>query len=130
MREVYDRGLQRQAIAALGAVVERRAPKGDVVAAEILRNAGEELTRAAASVIERLEMRGEAFRTVLAGGMFRVIPWLADDVTQRLAEVAPRAECPRLEVEPAMGAVHLALQELRGGARVPRYLDSVRPTPA
>ena len=48
VREVYDRGLQRQAIAALGPVVERARADGDVVAAEILSAAGEELTRAAA----------------------------------------------------------------------------------
>ena len=90
----------------------------------------DELTRAAASVVERLGMRGDAFRTVLAGGMFRVIPWLVDEVAARLAEVAPRAGVLRLEVEPAMGAVHLALKELRGGARIPRYLDSVSTTPA
>ena len=130
VREVYDKGLHRQAIAALGPVVERARAEGDVVAAEILRLAASELTRAAASVIERLGMRGDAFHTVLAGGMFRVIPSFADEVTQRLAEVAPRADVLRLEVEPAMGAVHLALKELRGGARIPRYLDSVSTTPA
>lgn len=125
VREVYDKGLRRQAVAALGPVVEGAREQGDVVAAEILRSASTELTRAAASVIERLEMRGHAFRVVLAGGIFRVIPWLCDDVTRRLAEVAPRAAVAKLEVEPAMGAVHLALEELRGSARVPHYIDHV-----
>jgi N-acetylglucosamine kinase-like BadF-type ATPase len=124
VREVYDKGLQKQAIAALGAVVETARAEGDVVASEILRTASGELTRAAASVIERLQMRGDAFRTVLAGGMFRVIPWLVTDVRRRLAEVAPRAEATLLEVEPAMGAVYLAVKELRGGVRVPPYIDS------
>ena len=95
------------------------------MAAEILNAASDELTRAAASVIERLQMRGQAFRIVLAGGMFRVIPWLADDVDRRLAEVAPRATVGALEVEPAMGAVHLALREARGDVRVPPYLDPI-----
>jgi N-acetylglucosamine kinase-like BadF-type ATPase len=125
VREVYDRGLRRQAIAALGPIVERAHIEGDVVASEILRRASAELTLAATSVIERLEMRGHAFRVVLAGGMFRVISWLGEDVTRRLAEVAPRATVTTLDVEPAMGAVHLALQELRGGARVPPYIDTV-----
>ena len=125
VREVYDKGLQRQAIAALGPVVEHAREEGDVVASEILRRASVELTRAAASVIERLEMRGDAFRVVLAGGMFRLIKWLGDDVTRRLAEVAPRATVTPLEVEPAMGAIHLALKELHGGARVPPYIDAI-----
>ena len=124
VREIYDRGLRRQAVAALGVVVERARSEGDFVAAEILGSASEELTRAAASVIERLSMRGESFITVLAGGMFRVIPWLADDVTRRLAEVAPRTTVKTLGVEPAMGAVELALRELKGGVRLPPYIDS------
>jgi len=125
VREVYDRGLQRQAIAAIGVVVERARAAGDIVAAEILNKAGEELTRAAASVISRLEMRGQTFGTVLAGGMFRVIPWLAADVTQRLGEVAPRTTVNTLDVEPAVGAVRLAVRELREGVRVPPYIEAV-----
>nr|MBA3271072.1 hypothetical protein [Acidobacteriota bacterium] len=66
---------------------------------------------------------------VLAGGMFRVIPWLASDVTSRLAEVAPRTVIATLEVEPALGAVQLALREASGGVRVPQYIDSMA-TPA
>jgi hypothetical protein len=79
------------------------------VAAEILHEAGLELTRAAASVIERLGMRGQPFETILSGSMFRLLPWLADDVVRRLAEVAPRSTVSRLTTEPARGAVHLAL---------------------
>jgi N-acetylglucosamine kinase-like BadF-type ATPase len=125
VRAVYDNGLKRHAVAALGGVVERARAAGDVSAAEILHKAGEELAGAAASVITRLEMRGHSFATVLAGGMFKVIPWLAGDVTRRLAEVAPRTTVMRLTVEPAMGAVHLAVRELRGGVRVPPYIEGV-----
>ena len=124
VREVYDKGLQRRAIAALAIVVAHAQNDGDVVAGEILRGASSELTRAAASVIERLEMRGHAFRVILSGGMFRHIPWLVSDVTRRLAEVAPRATVTRLDVEPATGAVQLALSELRGGVRLPPYIDT------
>jgi N-acetylglucosamine kinase-like BadF-type ATPase len=130
VREVYDRGLRRQAVAALGKVVESARAEGDVVAAEIFREAADELTRAAASVIEKLQMRGDTFRVVLAGGMFKVIPALAADITQRLSEVAPRAVVMTLEVEPALGAVHLALREVRGGVRVPPYIDTASSTTA
>jgi len=35
---------------------------------------------------------------------------------------APRGQVKRLEVEPALGAVHLALAEVQGGgARIPSY---------
>lgn len=124
VREVYDKGLRRHLIAALGPLVEQARAERDVVASEILREAADELSRAAMSVVERLEMRGQAFRILLAGGMFRVIPWLAEDVQRRLAEIAPRAAVAPLDVEPALGAVHLALQDVRGGARVPTYVGA------
>ena len=49
------------------------------------------------------------------------MPWLADEVTRRLAEVAPRCQVQILREEPAVGAVWLALAEARGGTQVPRY---------
>lgn len=125
VREVYDHQLPRQAVAALGAIVEAARAEGDIVAAEILNAAADELTRAVGSVIRRLAMRGHAFTTVLAGGMFKVIPWLGVDVTRRLAEVAPRTNVTRLEVEPAVGAVTLALREARGAVKVPPYVENV-----
>ena len=53
----------------------------------------------------------------------RVVPWLADELTRRLVEVAPRSQVQILPDEPAVGAVWLALAEARGEARVPRYAD-------
>jgi glucosamine kinase len=130
VREVYDHQLRREAIAALGPIVDRARGEGDLVAAEILRLASEELARAAASVIGRLQMRGAAFHMLLSGGMFRAIPWLVDDIVRRMAEVAPRAEVTRLMVEPAQGAVHLALDAARGRVKVPPYLEATDATPA
>jgi N-acetylglucosamine kinase-like BadF-type ATPase len=94
----------------------------DAIAADILARAGTELASAAASVIGRLEMRGNAFPTILAGGIFRGIPWLVNDVTRRLSEIAPRTYVRRLEVEPAVGAVRLALAAARGSFAMPTYV--------
>jgi hypothetical protein len=79
-------------------------------------------------VIARLDMRGEQFPILLAGGVLRDSRWLADDVRARLIEVAPRSHVTLLGQEPALGAVRLALAEARGGVRVPPYIDSLRPT--
>jgi hypothetical protein len=67
-------------------------------------------------------MRGDVFPTVLAGGMFKGIPSLAASVTTRLAEVAPRSEVRRLEIEPANGAVTLAIAAARGEVVIPTYV--------
>jgi len=120
-RIVYDRAQPRMAVAALGPLVQRVREAGDAVAGRILERAAEELVLAARSVTARLEMRGEAFGFHLAGSVFRLVPWLVADLTRRLAEVAPRSAVSLLDVEPAMGAVRLALAEARGGAEIPRY---------
>jgi N-acetylglucosamine kinase-like BadF-type ATPase len=120
-RIVYDREQPRSSVAALGPIAQRAAERGDAVAVRILERAAEELVLAARSVTTRLEMRGDAFSFYLAGGAFRVVPWLVDELKRRLVEVAPRAQVESLDQEPAVGAVWLALAETRGGARIPQY---------
>jgi N-acetylglucosamine kinase-like BadF-type ATPase len=115
-------GLQRGAIAGIADVVQQASDAGDAVAADILDRAASELATAAASVVTRLGMRGDVFPTVLAGGIFRGIPSLATALETRLAEVAPRSEVRRLTVEPAHGAVTLALAALRGQVVIPSYI--------
>jgi N-acetylglucosamine kinase-like BadF-type ATPase len=120
-RIVYDREVPRVTVAALGPIVQRVAGQGDAVATRILERAADELGLAARSVATRLEMRGDEFTFYLAGGVFRVVPWLADELPRRLVEVAPRSHVQVLHEEPAVGAVWLALAEARGGAHVPQY---------
>lgn len=130
-RVVYDRELPRMTVAALGPIVQGAAVQGDAVATRILERAADELVLAARSVASRLEMRGDAFTFFLAGGVFRVVPWLAEELPRRLAEVAPRCQVQILHEEPAVGAVWLALADARGAANVPRYkaLDQRRHQP-
>ena len=124
IHEIYYRDLQRQAIAGLACLVQQATDAGDAVAAQILARAGGELAAAAASVITRLGMRGEAFPTVLSGGIFRGVPWLKSDVEARLSEVAPRSVIGVLEVEPAVGAVRLAIATARGTVAIPSYIEA------
>jgi N-acetylglucosamine kinase-like BadF-type ATPase len=120
-RIVYDREQPRMAVAALGPLVQRVGAAGDAVATRILERAADELVLGARSVTSRLEMRGEAFGFHLAGSVFRVVPWLVAELSRRLVEVAPRSSVSILDVEPAVGAVRLALAEARGGAHIPQY---------
>jgi N-acetylglucosamine kinase-like BadF-type ATPase len=120
-RIVYDREQPRMSVAALGPIVQRVAEQGDAVATRILERAADELVLGARSVATRLEMRGAAFTFFLAGGVFRVVPWLTEELPRRLVEVAPRSQAEILTAEPAVGAVWLALAEARGTAQVPRY---------
>jgi len=121
IRETYYRDLRRTAIAGLAPLVQQARDEGDAVAAEILNQAATELTAAASSVITKLGMRGEVFPTILGGGIFKAVPWLAGEVMRLMAEIAPRTESRVLNVEPAVGAVRLAIAEAHGGARLPTY---------
>ncbi len=120
-RIVYDRKWPRASVAALGPIVLGASQRGDAVATRILERAAEELVLAAGSVASKLEMRGDAFPFILAGGVFRGVGWLAEELSRRLVEVAPRSDVRLLDEEPAAGAVRLALAEARGGAQVPKY---------
>lgn len=122
--EIYHQPEGRKAIASLAPIVDQARADGDAAAAEIMIAAADELTRAAASVIARLEMRGEQFPVMLAGSLLKHSEWLAAGVTQRMAEVAPRSTVAPLLHEPAIGAVRLAIAEARGHAHVPPYIDA------
>lgn len=119
---VYNRDVPRKNVATLGPIVQKAHEHGDAVATQILEGAAEELVVAARSVAARLEMRGEAFPFILAGGVFRVVPWLVSELERRLVEVAPRSHVRPLTEEPAVGAVSLALEEASGRAHIPRYV--------
>ena len=119
--EVYDRQLPHHALAQTARLVQQARDEGDEVGTQILEQAAHELVRAARSVIERLHMQEEPVQFVLAGGVFTGVPWLAEELKRRLPATAPRGQVKRLEVEPAMGAVRIALAEAHGGARLPSY---------
>jgi N-acetylglucosamine kinase-like BadF-type ATPase len=120
-RIVYDRETPHSSVAELGPIVQQAGGAGDAVATRILERAADELAIAARSVATNLEMRGDEFTFYLAGGVFRVVPWLVEEMTRRLVEVAPRSTAQALDKEPAMGAVWLALEEARGRVQLPRY---------
>jgi len=122
VRLVYYREIGLQAIAALSPLVEAAHHEQDGVATGILQAAADELVLAATTVALRLGMRDAEFVFVLAGGIFHGVPWLAAEVARRLTELAPRGVVRLLDIEPAVGAVRLAIAEARGAARLPVYL--------
>lgn len=122
-RIVYDREHPRVNVATLGPVVQRVRDLGDAVAGAVLERAASELTLAAESVTAKLGLRDAAFRFVLAGGVFRGVPWLAEELARRLVVLAPRSEVRVLACEPAVGAVRLACADARGNPALPRYSD-------
>lgn len=75
--------------------------------------AAREVGTAAGAVIRRLGLEGTDVEVILAGSVFKGKgPLLLDTVTQSVHRVAPRAEVRLPELEPVVGAVFLALEEL------------------
>lgn len=122
VHEVYVADPHARRVAGLGEAVQTAVEAGDPIAREIVEEAARELVTAASSVAERLEMRGQVFPFLLSGGIFRVVHAVREQVLRLLPDVAPRSLAQVLAAEPAMGAVHLALAEARGGARLPEYV--------
>ena len=110
VRAVYDREYPRQEVAQFAVRVAKAASDGDQVAASVLDEAADELVLAARSVITRLGLAGTDHDVVLSGGTFRALPALESAVGRALSN--PGARVRRLEEEPAIGAVRLALEEL------------------
>jgi N-acetylglucosamine kinase-like BadF-type ATPase len=110
VRVLYDRDYPRHQVAMFALRVEEAAGRGDAVARRILAVASEELVLAARSVIGRLNLEEAPYDVVLSGGTFAALPALEESVRGKLA--GARACVQRLEQEPAMGAVKLALEEL------------------
>lgn len=115
VHRVY-RELAREEIAALAPLVQEAADLGDGEAQSIIDDAAREFVRAVESVIGKLDLAGESFRLVLSGGLWKAVPVLRQDFELLIKKVAPWASVSELAVEPARGAVAIALDHLRSKA--------------
>jgi N-acetylglucosamine kinase-like BadF-type ATPase len=118
---IYHRNLRPSAIAAVSQAVQQAADEGDEVALTILSVGARELAGSAASVVRQLGLTDSTFSFVLAGGILQAVPRLAVELQAQLTELAPRSATIRLDREPALGAVELALADARGERRIPTY---------
>jgi N-acetylglucosamine kinase-like BadF-type ATPase len=121
IHEVYQSKLRPADIGALAQCVQAAFGVGDPAAVGILRGAADELEAFGVSVARRLALDQEPFVFILGGGIFRAVPWLREELHRRLPIAFPNATAELLEREPAAGAVSFAIQEARGGARIPVY---------
>ena len=108
---VYEKGLPKFRIAAHAGLVQQARDRGDAVATALLEEAALELSLAARAVAQRISLGGGPYRVVLAGGVFKACPSLPGRIERCLG--LPGAELAPLRVEPAQGAVALALDLLR-----------------
>ena len=110
VRKIYKEEASPQKIASLAPLVSQLAEAGDRIAAEILKDAAEELALAARAVIKCLNMEDEEFQVAASGSVFKAGELLLTPFAESVKSIAPRAEVIAPRFEPAIGAVLLALQ--------------------
>ena len=103
-------GFSKQRIAGLAPLVQKAAECSDLVAVEMIRSGAGELALAARAVHRQLSFPGP-FPVVLAGGAFKACPGMVEPLFRSLDLLHARPAL--LQVEPAHGAVLLALELLK-----------------
>lgn len=99
-------------IASLAPLVDKSAEKGDKVAKEILIQAAKDLAIAAIQNIKKLNLENKKFPVVLAGGVFKS-KIVLDQVKREIKKFAPKVEFIRPKQEPVIGAVKLAIEQVK-----------------
>lgn len=98
-------------VASVSKIVDLAANQGDKVAKGILKEAGKELAQMAIAVIEKLKFKKE-FPIVLIGGMFKSKIVFAE-VKKEIKKFVPKVQFIRPKKEPVVGAIKLALENLK-----------------
>jgi N-acetylglucosamine kinase-like BadF-type ATPase len=108
---IYNSDSERVDIAPLAEIVDEAAREGDSVARQILTDAGRELGRLAASVIDKLGLHSSAFRVACVGSVFRSGEVVLGPLREAVSRVSPKAEIGPPLFSPAIGAVRLAQKQ-------------------
>jgi N-acetylglucosamine kinase-like BadF-type ATPase len=96
-------------IAQLSKIVVKAAQEGDKVARAIIKDAAEELAKAAIAVIEQLKMEKDTFNLSYVGGVFESGELILTTLREEIQKVAPNAEiAPPLD-PPVIGAVKMVM---------------------
>jgi N-acetylglucosamine kinase-like BadF-type ATPase len=109
---VYAPDITNDYIAGFGKDVIEAAEGGDLVACEILNEAGRELGIAAGAVIRRLQMERERFQVAYVGGVFAAGELVLAPLREEILRVAPQAYLAPPMLSPAIAATRMALAHL------------------
>jgi N-acetylglucosamine kinase-like BadF-type ATPase len=110
---VYAPNMTNNRIAGFGRHVIDAAKRRDVVAREILDEAGRELACAASAVIKKLKMERERFQLAYVGGVFVAGSLILEPLREELERVAPRAFLAPPVLAPAEAAARMASEQVR-----------------
>jgi glucosamine kinase len=110
---IYAPNMTNQRIAGFAGRVGRAAKRRDVVAREIVEEAGRELAMSAAAVVRKLKMERERFQVAYVGGVFAAGALILEPLSEDVARVAPRAFIAPPVLAPAEAAARMAGEQLQ-----------------
>lgn len=110
LNKVYLNFSIRQ-ISLISKLVDKAANKGDEVAKDVMTKAGKELAQSAITAIKKLNFQNEKFPIVLVGGMFDS-KTASQFFKKEVKKVAPEIQFLRPKIDPVVGAVKLAIEQL------------------
>jgi N-acetylglucosamine kinase-like BadF-type ATPase len=91
-------------------VIAQAAEAGDAHAQSLLRNAAQEISLLADTLVERLKLRDSEIYIAKTGGMVSASKFFDGQLDAELKKIAPRAAIGLLPVPPAEAAARLALE--------------------
>lgn len=111
MAKVYQSNDFVRTVSLMSISVDEASKKGDKIAIEILKEAGEELALSAIRVIKGLDLEKKKFPLVLVGSMFKS-KIVLETTKKEIKKIAPGAKFIRPKLEPVVGAVKLAIKQI------------------
>jgi N-acetylglucosamine kinase-like BadF-type ATPase len=111
LKIVYSENLVRNT-SLISRIVDKACLKGDKIAVSIMTEAGRELAIAASTVIRKLNFQNQSFPLVIIGGMFDSKTVLAT-FKGEVKKIAPKVKFLRPKIDPVIGAVRLAIENLK-----------------
>jgi len=99
-------------IASMAEVTYHAAQQGDAIALQILSEVGQQLAHGVLTAAHRLELTDQKFPLVMSGSILKNIEMVRKQLLTKVQAKLPFVEPIHLQVEPAMGAVYLALKSL------------------
>jgi len=110
LRKIYSKDSILK-ISLISRIVDEDSKMGDKIAISIMKEAGRELANSAKTVTKKLNFKKEVFPIVLIGGMFgsKVV---LETVKKEIQKFAPKAKFIQPKVDPVIGAIKLAIENL------------------
>lgn len=114
LAKIYQGDNTVKILASFSILADEAAQKGDKTAKQIIEQAADELIVSAVEVISRMGFKDKSFSLVLTGGMFKS-EIILNIVKKEIKKFASQIKFIQPEVEPATGAIKLALERLKVG---------------